>query len=226
MLPTHKFINLCPQPVLGHHPILVNIAENKMLIPRLTLWWPSLKGFTMKIKKPMLSWQPWVMPYWRLSFQLYKAVFKENLCNWNLFAAVMHNIFMIRFKFTESAIFSSSSLLSLKTFAFYRNISASMSANPLVQEIQATRNKVVQYKYPTDKTLHRYLHLFQPWLFSALCIVLQARRCRVARSQRHQAQVPGVQRLLRRQGPAPGQGDRRHQDQEARQGRHIEGLEV
>ena len=52
----------------------------------------------MKIKKPMLSWQPWVMPYWRLSFQLYKAVFKENLCNWNLFAAVMHNIFMIRFK--------------------------------------------------------------------------------------------------------------------------------
>ena len=90
----------------------MNIPENKMLILRLTLWWPSLKGFTMKIKKPMLSWQPWVMPYWRLSFQLYKAVFKENLCNWNLFAAVMHNIFMKRFKFTESAIFSSSSALS------------------------------------------------------------------------------------------------------------------
>ena len=100
-----------------------------------------------------------------------------------------------------------------------------MSANPLVQEIQATRNKVVQYKYPTDKTLHRYFNLF-PWLFSPLAIVLQARRCRVARSQRDQAQVPRVQRLLRRQGPAPGQGDRRHQDQEARQGRHIGGVEV
>ena len=28
-----------------------------------------------------------------------------------------------------------------------RNISASMSANPLVQEIQASRNKIVQYRY-------------------------------------------------------------------------------
>ena len=32
------------------------------------------------------------------------------------------------------------------TRVMFRNISASMSANPLVQEIQASRNKIVQHR--------------------------------------------------------------------------------
>ena len=39
---------------------------------------------------------------------------------------------------------------------FFRNISASMSANPLVKEIQASRNKIVQFKYSSESTQHRY----------------------------------------------------------------------
>jgi len=36
-----------------------------------------------------------------------------------------------------------------------RNISASMSANPLVKEIQASRNKIVQFKYSSESHEHR-----------------------------------------------------------------------
>jgi len=36
-----------------------------------------------------------------------------------------------------------------------RNISASMSANPLVKEIQASRNKIVQYKYTPESNQYR-----------------------------------------------------------------------
>ena len=45
MLPTHKFINRCPQPVLGHHPILVIIVINLKQL-----------RFTMTLKH-LINWQ-------------------------------------------------------------------------------------------------------------------------------------------------------------------------
>ena len=49
----------------------------------------------------------------------------------------------------------------------YRNISASMSANPLVKEIQASRNKIVQFKYSSESHEHRYsLFYFLIMLFT------------------------------------------------------------
>ena len=62
----------------------------------------------------------------------------------------------------------------------YRNISASMSANPLVKEIQASRNKIVQFKYSSESHEHRYslfyflIMLFTPVFHKALG---RSRRC-------------------------------------------------